>query len=94
MKASNRFQVGSAAYTCRNCKHHTRDTGGDGAGLRLCDLCYDIAGEENHIADHDGKTYESAVNVRDQLAALDRRNGTGTARHLFPTVCAASAYGE
>lgn len=92
MKTSNRFQAGSGVYTCRCCKHLTRDTGGDGSGVGNCDLCYDLAGEDNHISDHGGGTYESTANVRDQLAALDRRNGAGAAQRLFPDVCTAAAY--
>jgi hypothetical protein len=87
-----RFQRGSGVYTCRSCNHDTRDTGGDGAGVQLCDLCFDLAGEENHVSDNGGTTYESAENVGYQLAALDRRNGVGTARRVFPTVCDAVAY--
>lgn len=89
-----RFQTGSAVYVCRSCKHNTRDTGGDGSGVQLCDLCYDLAGEENHISDSDGATYESAQNVRGELAALDKRNGAGTAARIFPTVCAAAGYAQ
>lgn len=89
---NSRFQRGSGVYVCRTCQHNTRDTGGDGAGVQLCDLCYELAGEENSISDSDGKTYESAENVRNELAALDKRNGPGTARRVFPTVCDAVNY--
>jgi hypothetical protein len=89
---NSRFQRGSGVYVCRTCGHNTRDTGGDGAGVQLCDLCFDLAGEENHISDNSGGTYESAENVRSQLAALDKRNGPGTARRVFPEVCDAVAY--
>jgi hypothetical protein len=47
----SKFQRGTGCYVCRICKHRTRDTGGDGAGVQLCDLCYDISGTENAIAD-------------------------------------------
>lgn len=87
-----RFQAGSGVYVCRSCKHNTRDTGGDGSGVQLCDLCFDLAGEENHISDSGGATYESKENVRSELAALDKRNGAGTARRVFPSVCAAVEY--
>ncbi len=86
-----RFQRGSGVYTCRSCGHNTRDTGGDGAGVRCCDICYELAGEENSISDT-GKTYGSAESVANMLAALDRRNGAGTAQRLFPTVCTAASY--
>lgn len=88
----SRFQRGSGAYTCRICKHQTRATGGDGATNGSCDLCWDLAGEENHIMDHGGKTYDSKENVTAMLAALDKRNGAGTARKLFEDVCDAVDY--
>lgn len=88
---ANRFTQGSGVYQCRICKHMTRDTGGDGASNGSCDLCWDLAGEENHILDH-GKTYDSAENVRGMLSALDKRNGDGTARKIFEDVCDAVSY--
>lgn len=91
MKA-NRFKAGSGVYVCRCCKHNTRDTGGDGSSLELCDLCYDLAGEENHISDSGGKTYDCAENVKAMLAALDKRNGSGAALANFPDVCTAVSY--
>lgn len=90
---SNRFKRGSGVYKCRICGHMTRDTGGDGASNGSCDLCFDLCGEENHISDHDGKTYDSAENVAAMLAALDKRNGAGTARRIFSDVCDAVNYG-
>lgn len=82
---NNRFQVGSGVYTCRCCQHRTRNTGGDGAGVQLCDLCFSLAGEENHLSDS-GCLYESRENVKAELAALDKRNGAGTAERVWPTV--------
>lgn len=41
----------SACYICANCKHNTRNVGGDEAGLDLCELCYDEAGRENAHSD-------------------------------------------
>lgn len=89
---NSRFQAGSGVYVCRCCKHNTRDTGGDGSGLKLCDLCYELSGEENHISDNRGGTYASKESVAKDLAALDKRNGAGTARKCFPTVCDAVEY--
>ena len=86
-----RFQRGSGVYVCRCCSHNTRSTGGDGAGVQLCDLCFDLAGEENHVADN-GKTYESSQNVCAQLSALDSRNGAGTSQKIWPEVCKAAGY--
>lgn len=88
---SNRFKQGSGVYVCRICNHQTRDTGGDGASNGACDLCFDLAGEENHILDN-GKTYDSDANARGMLKALDARNGDESARRLFPDVCDAVSY--
>lgn len=89
---NSRFQRGSGVYTCRICKHQTRDTGGDGASVGSCDICYELAGEENHISDSGGKTYGSQANVQALLKALDQRSGAGTARRIFPEVCDAAGY--
>jgi len=80
-----RFQEGSGVYVCRCCKHNTRSTGGDGAGVRLCDLCFELAGEENSVADT-GDFYESVDCVKGLLTALDQRNGAGTALRCFPAL--------
>lgn len=79
-----RFQKGSGVYTCRMCSHNTRDSGGDGAGVRLCDICYELAGEDNSISDT-GELYD-ARSTREMLALLDTRRGNGTAKRLFPRV--------
>lgn len=89
---NNRFQKGSGVFTCRTCKHNTRDTGGDNTDVRLCSLCWDLAGEENHILDTGGKTYDSAENVKALLAALDKQSGEGTAKAKFEEVCDAVGY--
>lgn len=91
MKTNSRFTKGSGVYTCRVCGHRTRDTGGDGAGVKLCEVCYDLAGEENHI-DNNGDTYDSADIVKQLLAFLDKRNGAGTAKSCFPVVCESVGY--
>jgi hypothetical protein len=87
-----RFQKGSGCYVCRTCGHNTRDTGGDGSGVKLCDTCFELAGEENHISDCGGQTYGSQEEVLNMLAFLDKRNGAGTAKRVFPEVCAAVFY--
>lgn len=79
-----RFQRGSAAYICRCCKHNTRSTGGDGAGVGLCDICYELAGEENCVSDT-GELYDPA-SVPGLMRTLDESRGPGTAQRLFPTV--------
>lgn len=83
------FKKGSGVYTCAFCKHATRDTGGGGVSVGACDICYDLAGEENHLSDH-GSLY-SERGARADIEALDKRNGQGTALALFPEVAAAVA---
>ena len=70
----SQFQRGSGCYVCRACDHRTRDTGGDGAGVQLCDLCYEEAGIENMISDGaaEASDHERLEEVRKQIAA---RNG-------------------
>jgi hypothetical protein len=80
-------------FACNVCGHNTRHTGGDNADLKLCSLCYDLAGEDNHISDNQ-KTYESADNVRAMCAALDKQSGEGTAKREFPSVCAAVGFDQ
>ena len=46
----NRFRVGSGVYVCQSCGKRTRDVG-DGANVRLCLACYDLAGWENAHSD-------------------------------------------
>ena len=48
----NRFVKGSGCYNCIGCKKLTRSTGrGDNEYCRLCERCYDIAGDENAVTD-------------------------------------------
>lgn len=88
----NKFKAGSGCYVCKCCKHNTRDTGGDGSGVGCCDLCFELAGEENSISDT-GATYGDSLEVIGMLATLDTRNGPGTAKRCFPEVCEAVGYG-
>jgi len=82
-----RFQRGSGVYVCRCCGHNTRDTGGDGSGVQLCDICFELAGEQNHLSDN-GELY-SVIGAGQLVAQLDKRNGAGTAERVFPEVFAA-----
>lgn len=47
----------NSTYVCGNCKHLTRNVGGDEAGCTLCERCYDEAGIENAHSDghHDAE---------------------------------------
>lgn len=92
MRSNSKFAKGSGVFNCNTCDHRTRSTGGDGADVGLCDLCYELAGEANHISDNNGKTYESPENLCSMLAVLDRRSGAGTAQRCHEEVCAAVAY--
>jgi ribosome-binding protein aMBF1 (putative translation factor) len=51
MKKANKFAVGSGCYVCRCCGRKTRDVGGDGSSIGLCEQCYEVGGIENQIAD-------------------------------------------
>lgn len=51
IKTFKRNWAGSSTYICANCKHKTRNVGGDEAGCDLCLACYDEAGIENGHAD-------------------------------------------
>lgn len=84
---SNRFILGSGRYECRCCKRSTRSTGrGDNENVTLCAQCYDLAGEENHLADN-GTLYESPENVRELFYKL-RHYGVAEPEKLFPEVAA------
>lgn len=49
---ANRFKRGSGCYTCVDCGKRTRATGrGDNEHVKLCEDCYDRAGDENSVAD-------------------------------------------
>jgi hypothetical protein len=51
MTKINRFQRGSGAYKCRCCEQLTRERGGDGHQVRLCQECFDVAGWYNSCQD-------------------------------------------
>ena len=74
MKSRSRYQRGSGCYVCRCCDHRTRDTGGDGASVGLCDPCYEVAGIENAIADGIATADDLAL-LEELRAAIAKRNG-------------------
>lgn len=51
IKTFQRGLHGKSTYVCANCKHNTRNVGGDEASCGLCLACYDEAGIENGHAD-------------------------------------------
>jgi hypothetical protein len=73
-KSNSLFKKGSGVYNCGCCKRATRSTGGDGADVGLCDICYDLAGEENSLSDS-GKLYDSPENVMAMIAAVKAKGG-------------------
>lgn len=81
---NSRFQKGSGMYACRSCDRNTRSTGnGDNEGVQLCEQCYTLAGEENHLADN-GCLYAPVAEVRGLFTALE---GFGkNPAELFPEV--------
>ncbi|ACV50173.1 hypothetical protein [Delftia phage PhiW-14] len=70
------FTKGSAnTYNCRICGHLTRPTGrGDNDGLRLCELCYELAGEENSYSDNK-EFYDTPQNVLNMIAGVAKQGG-------------------
>lgn len=83
---NSQFKKGSAVYECRVCGHRTRDTGGDGADVRLCSICWDLSGEENSLSDT-GAFYGSTAEVTSLMVALNQQCKKGeTAASLYPTI--------
>jgi hypothetical protein len=75
MRTTNRFTKGTGVYKCRCCTRSTRDTGrGDNEQVLLCEECFDLGGEENHLSDN-GKFYTSAAEVLRLIAEVARRGG-------------------
>ena len=71
------FAKGSIAqvYTCRCCSRRTRPTGnGDNELAFLCEECYDLAGEENHLSDT-AEFYGSPEEVLRLVAAVATKGG-------------------
>jgi hypothetical protein len=72
---ANRFARGSGVYVCRCCKRSTRATGrGDNDSVRLCVECYELAGEENSLADM-GEFYAHPEDVLSLIAAVEDKGG-------------------
>lgn len=62
-------------YTCRCCGRRTRPTGtGDNDGVQLCEQCYALAGEENHLLDY-GEFYGTGDEIRRNIAEIASKGG-------------------
>lgn len=85
---NSHFAKGQGVFKCNVCDRSTRNTGGDGSSVGLCELCWDLAGEENHLSDNGGKLYD-AQSAASVLHALGEKVGHDKAHSLFPTVAAA-----
>ena len=72
--AHNRFQLGSGRYQCESCKRQTRATDADSASLKLCELCYTVAGIENQVAD-EGETPELLAEIKALQAKILEKGG-------------------
>lgn len=71
------FVKGSLAqtYKCRCCKRTTRPTGtGDNDGVFLCEDCYELAGEENHLSDN-GTFYSAPTRVLQCINSVVEKGG-------------------
>jgi hypothetical protein len=75
-RVTNRFERGSAVYACRTCGRNTRSTGrGDNEVILLCEECYDLGGEENHLSDNGGEFYNSPAEVLRLIASVASKGG-------------------
>lgn len=75
-RPANRFERGSGMYACRLCGRNTRSTGrGDNEGVRLCEECFELAGEENHLSDNGGTFYGPAEEILSMIASIARKGG-------------------
>ena len=69
----DRFARGSGCYTCQTCGRRTRETG-DGANVKLCEPCYDLAGWQNSISDN-GPDPQYLEVCRDRARTVYARGG-------------------
>lgn len=74
-KPANRFTKGSGCYDCRCCGVKTRDTGGDGSGVKLCDMCFELAGYDNLVGDGGTLTAGDILGIQAMTAAILNRGG-------------------
>ena len=75
-RVANRFERGSGLYACKCCKRNTRSTGrGDNELVKLCEECFDLAGEENHYSDSGGEFYDHPENVLAMIASVASKGG-------------------
>lgn len=70
MIKANQFQRGAGVYACRCCSRPTRGTGGDSAGVLLCDQCYELSGYENMLSDGDEFNKNEGAQVLALVAEL------------------------
>lgn len=75
-RVANRFERGSGLYACRCCKRNTRSTGrGDNELVKLCEDCFDLAGEENHYSDSGGEFYDRPEVVLGMIKSVADKGG-------------------
>lgn len=72
---ANRFTKGSGCYDCRCCGVKTRDTGGDGSGVKLCDMCFELAGYDNLVGDGGALTAGDILGIQAMSEAILKRGG-------------------
>lgn len=88
IRTANRFAKGSGVYTCRCCERRTRDTGGDGSSVGLCDQCYELSGYENAIEDGNDSelSKRSMQTIIDYVREVYARGGNRVWDHLLERV--------
>ena len=71
------FRRGTPTYTCRICKHVTRETGDGEASVQLCAPCFNLAGLENTVSDCgiEGIDACEQETIKADIALVEKRTG-------------------
>jgi len=68
--------AGSGIYECRCCHRQTRATGnGDNEHVTLCEQCYSLAGNENHMNDNGGALYDRPEDILYWIQVIEDKRG-------------------
>lgn len=76
MAKRNEFTRTGGVYRCQCCKGITRNIGGDGALVRLCEECFELAGLDNQHNDEGTQpTTRQLGEIHRMLAVIAERGG-------------------
>lgn len=79
--ARTAFGTNGGTYRCRVCHGRTRNVGGDAAPLKLCEECFELAGEDNaHNDDGTVPTVKQALRYVLLLDRIAQRDGADVQR--------------